>query len=101
MIIKTNTLLYLRQIKSISQKDLDILERRLDLETELKQADRYKKYFKQFCVVYRCKNSIPKTWEWYRQHGNFCRACHARTGKTKLKPEGMKNLYNLFKTHVR
>lgn len=84
-IIKTEDLIRMRAEGSLSRKELDLLDRRMELEVEMNRADDYRKNFKKNCVVYDCRNPLPEfgltDWQHYKQYGNYCQKCSTRIGK--------------------
>jgi hypothetical protein len=104
-VISTDDLLKMRLNGTINKKQLDLLDRRLELEVYLNNADNYRKYFKKQCVVYNCQNSLPDigqtNWEHYRDKGNYCGNCFTRINKQKKVPKdkilkSLRLLYNII-----
>jgi hypothetical protein len=90
--ISTTELIKQREFGRISSYNLDLLNRRLDLEVELAKFNKYQGFIKKDCVAYNCNRELPFTWDHYKLYGNYCKFCCARYSSKAVMSKENRNL---------
>lgn len=81
-IIKTDALIEKRSRGTATPEELDLLDRRQEIEVDVVRSSDYRKNIRKYCVTSGCAHKLPGTWEHYKKYGNYCIYCRIRVNTT-------------------